>query len=105
MKGSSFSPRIVTIDNGTKLTWINNDSVPHKISSYKVRLYDAPSREIFSSPTILPGESYSFTFVNTKDLDRIFYRCEITPSIDGINPAMMGIIYIKDKEGRIWIND
>lgn len=50
-----FYPSEVTISPGTKVTWTNNDTFPHKIVSYD---------RVFYGSRMSPGDEYSFTFTN-----------------------------------------
>jgi plastocyanin len=51
----TFSPATMTIRVGTRVTWTNNDSTTHTVTS-------DPNGETFSSGNLAPGSSYSFTF-------------------------------------------
>ncbi len=50
----TFDPATIKIKNGTKVTWINNDKVPHTVTS--------DSGNLLNSPTLSPGQSFSFVF-------------------------------------------
>lgn len=67
----SFSPAILTVKQGTKVTWINNDSSAHQVTS------DSSS---FSSQQIPSGSKYEFTF-DTKG--NFSYHCSIHPYMKG----------------------
>ena len=51
-----FSPAIIKVKVGTKVTWTNQDSVHHTVTADTISA-DAPN-----GPLIGQGESYSFTF-------------------------------------------
>lgn len=54
IKNFAFSPSTLSVKVGTKVTWTNNDSVPHTVTS--------DSGGLLNSPTLSPGQSFSFTF-------------------------------------------
>jgi plastocyanin len=72
IKSFSFNPPTLTVKTGTKVTWINKDSVPHTITS--------DSGTLLNSEAISPGQSFSFTFTNTGSVK---YHCKIHPTMKG----------------------
>ncbi len=66
IKNFSFNPSTLTIKTGTKVTWVNNDSVPHTVTS--------DSGSLLNSPTLSPGQSFSFTFISSGTIN---YHCNI----------------------------
>ena len=68
----SFSPKILTIKAGTKVTWTNNDSAPHTVTS--------DSNNLLNSPTLSTGQSFSFVF-NTPGSTN--YHCSVHPMMKG----------------------
>lgn len=65
----SFNPGTLTIKQGTKITWTNKDSAPHKIKS-----------ETFNSLDLNQGDKFEFTFDKKGSFD---YFCSIHPSMSG----------------------
>ncbi len=65
----SFSPSTLTVKTGTKVTWVNQDSVPHKIKS-----------DTFNSSDLSQGDKFEFTFNTKGSFD---YICGIHPSMKG----------------------
>ncbi len=65
----SFSPDTLTVKQGTKVTWLNNDSVTHTIKS-----------DTFNSSNLNQGDKFEFTFDNKGSFD---YSCGIHPSMRG----------------------
>jgi plastocyanin len=53
LAGKAFSPASVTVAVGGVVTWTNNDSMPHNVTS---------SSGAFHSTTLNPGQVFSFTF-------------------------------------------
>lgn len=78
IKNFSFNPSALTVKVGTKVTWVNNDSAPHTITS--------DSDNLLNSPTLSPGQSFSFIFSNTVAEN---YHC-------AIHPIMKGSIIVQD---------
>jgi len=68
----SFNPSSLSVKTGTKVTWTNNDSVTHTVT--------LDSNSLFSSQTIAPGQSFSFTFTNP---ETVAYHCAIHPMMKG----------------------
>ena len=74
IKSFSFSPQEMTVKQGTTVTWMNQDPVPHTIVS------DAGAPEAISSEPISQGASFSFTFTKPGTYP---YHCSIHPSMTG----------------------
>src|SRR6266480_1748089 len=49
----AFSPVSLTVKTGTKVTWMNNDTVTHTVTA---------DQGAFNSGLLSPGNSFSFTF-------------------------------------------
>ncbi len=65
----TFNPLTITINNGTTVTWTNNDNVAHTVTSVT---------GVFDSSSISPGSTWSYTFNQTGTFE---YGCTIHPSI------------------------
>lgn len=72
IRNLSFNPGVLNIKTGTKVTWINNDNVAHTVTS--------DSNNLFNSPTLSPGDSFSFTFTNSGSVN---YHCNIHTMMQG----------------------
>lgn len=68
----AFNPPTLIVKKGTKVTWVNNDSAPHTVTS--------DSGSLLNSPTLALGQSFSFTFSN---LGTFNYYCAIHPMMKG----------------------
>ena len=68
----AFVPSTLSIKKGTKVTWTNNDSVAHTVTS--------DSGSLLNSGTIQPGASFTFTFTNTGSTN---YHCAVHPMMKG----------------------
>ncbi|MFB3766276.1 MAG: cupredoxin family copper-binding protein [Methanotrichaceae archaeon] len=71
ISGYSFQPLILTISPGTTVTWINQDSVNHTVTS---------DTNAFDSGQIAPGGSYSHRFTS---LGTFVYHCRNHPTMQG----------------------
>ncbi|MCL4418094.1 MAG: cupredoxin family copper-binding protein [Actinobacteria bacterium] len=71
IKNMSFSPTSVMVKVGTMVTWTNNDSVTHTVTS---------NTKEFDSKALQPGESFSFTF---KKAGTFPYYCSIHTFMNG----------------------
>lgn len=76
-KSYKFSPAVIEVDAGTKVTWTNNDNFPHN-----VHLLDGSDR----TEPIGIGESASITF---DEAGTIYYECSIHPQ------QMRGMINVR----------
>lgn len=65
----SFNPASLNVDKGTTVVWTNNDQVPHNVVF-----------ENFASPTLNPGDTFSYTF---NDDGTLSYRCTFHPQMKG----------------------
>lgn len=71
----AFAPHTVVVATGASITWVNDDTVPHKVQSQE---------GWFESATLEPGD----TFVWQPDVPGTFrYNC-------GLHPVMEGVIVV-----------
>jgi plastocyanin len=76
MKNIRFDPDMITVKAGTKITWVNSDSIPHTVTSGK---RDNESG-LFDSGNINSGGNFSYTFNEKGTFD---YFCKIHPGMKG----------------------
>lgn len=69
--GFAYEPAMVMAASGDTVTWTNNDSVPHTVTS---------STGLFQSGTMQPGDTFSFTFTDPGTYD---YFCEFHAGMTG----------------------
>lgn len=69
--GSSFNPATVTITPGTTVTWVNDDSIAHTVTSRD---------GLFDSPTLNRGQRFSYKFDRPGTYG---YFCKIHPTMTG----------------------
>jgi plastocyanin len=70
--GFAYSPSTLTVSRGTTVTWTNNDSAPHTVTS--------DGSGPLNSSTLGRGASYSFTFTSAGTFS---YHCAVHPSMHG----------------------
>lgn len=71
-----YVPSIITTETGKQVTWVNEDSAFHSVTS---GFYDAPS-DLFDSGYLDPSESFAFTFTESGTYD---YFCTLHPWMKG----------------------
>ena len=72
MQNIAFDPKDVTVKVGQKVTWTNDDSVDHNVTSQ--------SGETIKSDNFGKGKTFSFT---PKTAGKIAYVCTIHPGMTG----------------------
>lgn len=72
IRGFAFNPSVLNIKAGTTVTWVNNDSVAHTLTT---------DSGIALHPLVLsPGQSFSMTFTSAGTTT---YHCSIHTSMTG----------------------
>ena len=71
-----YIPSVIVVDSGNQVTWINEDSAFHSVTS---GFYGEPT-ELFDSGYLDPFESYTLTFDETGIYD---YYCTLHPWMKG----------------------
>jgi plastocyanin len=69
MQTQTYVPAQTSIAAGTRITWINDDSMPHSVTAADNR---------FDSGPILPGKSFEWTATGS---GTIAYHCIFHPSM------------------------
>lgn len=67
--GFAYGPDMVTVAAGTTVTWTNNDTAPHTVTS---------TDGSFDSGNIAPGETFTYTFTSAGTFD---YICNYHPNM------------------------
>ncbi len=67
----SFTPQTLTVQAGTRVTWVNKDDVPHTVTSVDKK---------FHSRALDTDERYSFTFTAPGTYK---YFCSVHPHMRG----------------------
>jgi len=71
-----YIPSQIVIEKGKQVTWLNEDSAFHSVTS---GFYDAPT-DLFDSGYLDPYQSFSLTFDETGIYD---YHCTLHPWMEG----------------------
>ena len=71
-----YIPSLIVIEKGKQVTWVNEDSAFHSITS---GFYDTPT-DLFDSGHLDPFESYTLTFDEAGTYD---YFCTLHPWMKG----------------------
>src|SRR5215207_1956496 len=79
---NSYNPNPIEIEVGDTVTWINNDSSPHTVTT-------SSSNSNFDSDVLRRGETFSFTFDREGEYP---YFCTL-------HPSMVGTIVVLPSEG------
>lgn len=74
----AFVPATLTVKAGTKVTWTNNDSTVHDVTSADGPAVDAATTSLFASGILDQGDSFSFTFTEP---GTYYYVCTIHASM------------------------
>jgi len=70
--GHAYSPQTLTVKAGTKVTWVNKDTVTHTVTSHGISLFD--------SGNLATGATFSYTFARAGTYP---YYCTIHPWMKG----------------------
>jgi amicyanin len=73
IKNFSFSPKTLNVKVGTKVTFVQEDSIPHTATG-------SGAADFINSPTLAKGQSYSVTFTKAGTYP---YICSIHPYMHG----------------------
>ena len=76
IKDICYIPSSITVEKGEPITWFNQDSAFHSVTS---GFYDKPT-DLFDSGHLDPFESFSFTFDESGTYD---YFCTLHPWMKG----------------------
>ena len=71
-RANAYSPETLTVEAGTKLTWVNKDTVAHTVTSQGTSLYD--------SGNMATGATFSYTFARAGTYP---YFCTVHPWMKG----------------------
>jgi plastocyanin len=69
----TFSPQLLTVPAGTKVTWTNRDDIPHTVT-------DASGAISFRSPPLDTGDTFSHVFSSAGTYR---YFCSLHPHMQG----------------------
>jgi plastocyanin len=81
MQGNQFSPKGISVEIGTTVTWVNDDQVAHNVRQVE--------SEFLSPDSISPGESFSYTFSRPGTFR---YQCTFH------HPTMNGVVIVQETD-------
>ena len=82
----TFAPQTLTVKAGTKVTWTNNDSTPHTVTSTDGPSTSASPNGLFDSGQLASGASFSFTFAKA---GTYYYECTIHASMASMHATVV----------------
>ena len=71
IKAFMYGPKDMTVPVGTKVTWVNDDEIPHTV---------AETHKVFRSGALDTGDSYSWVFNTPGEYE---YFCALHPQMIG----------------------
>ena len=77
----AFTPQRLTVKAGTTVTWTNNDSAPHTVTSSDGISTSATTTSLFNG-SVNPGATFSYTFTKA---GTYYYLCTIHKSEAGMH--------------------
>ncbi len=72
MANFAYSPKKIVINQGDRVTWVNNDRVSYTVTS---------NSGLFNSGNIAPGQAYTTAFLQ-KGI--YYYHCQFHPNMKGV---------------------
>ena len=84
----TFAPSKTTVSAGTTVTWTNNDSTPHDVTSTNGPGTGATVTSLFTSGELAAGKTFSYTF---KKAGTYYYECKIHASL----ATMHAVVIVK----------
>ena len=82
----TFSPAALTVKAGTKVTWVNNDSAPHNVTSTNGPGLNAATTSTFSGGSMSTGQTFSFTFTKPGTYN---YECTIHKALASMHAKVI----------------
>lgn len=88
MVGQDFTPDSIEVEVGTTVTWVNESSLTHTVTSGTNGQHDGK----FDSGNVSPGEEYSYKF---DEVGEYPYYC-----IPHVNNGMTGIVTVVNNDNN-----
>ena len=82
----TFAPQTLTVKAGTKVTWTNDDSTPHTVTSTDGPSTSASPTGLFDSGQLNAGASFSFRFTKA---GTYYYDCTIHASMASMHATVV----------------
>jgi plastocyanin len=86
IQGFAFTPQTLTVVAGTKVTWTNDESTAHDVTSTDGPGIDAATTDLFASGTLGQGDSFSYTFAEP---GTYHYECTIHASMQTMHATVV----------------
>ena len=86
IQGFAFTPQTLTVPAGAEVTWTNDDSTAHDVTSTDGPGIDAATTDLFASGTLGQGDSFSYTFSEPGTYD---YECTIHASMQTMHATVV----------------
>jgi plastocyanin len=86
IQGFAFVPRTLSVDAGTEVTWVNNETAPHDVTSTDGPGVGAATTDLFSSGRMVQGDSFSFTF---DEPGTYYYECALHTSLEAMHAEVV----------------
>jgi plastocyanin len=81
IKADGFSPSTLSVPVGTKVTWVNKDSQPHRVASNPYPENTGLPGLDSKDPPLGPNATYSYTFTTAGSFG---YHDQYHPTTDGL---------------------
>lgn len=104
MKNIEFSPKVVTVAAGAKVTWVNDDSVGHTVTPYDKAQWGTEGSGDDSAEWLQKGQSWSYAFTKPGTYN---YYCKPHAASDGHGgfSGMIGTIIVSQGSGGAVASD
>ncbi len=86
IRNFSFTPAETTVSAGTTVTWTNEDTTVHDVTSTDGPGIDAAVTSTFASETLAEGDSFEFTF---EDPGTYHYECTIHATMQTMHAVVI----------------
>ncbi|NLE22667.1 MAG: plastocyanin [Actinobacteria bacterium] len=86
IKNFSFTPAETTVPAGTTVTWTNEDTTVHDVTSTDGPGIDAAVTSTFASGTLAEGDTFEFTF---EDPGTYHYECTIHATMQTMHAVVI----------------
>ncbi len=86
IRNFTFTPSTTTVKAGTKVTWTNQDSTIHDVTSASGPGTGATPTSLFTSGSLAQGKTFSYTFKNP---GTYYYECRIHASLASMHAVVI----------------
>jgi plastocyanin len=86
IRNFTFTPSTTTVSAGTKVTWTNQDSTIHDVTSASGPGTGATPTSLFTSGNLAQGKTFSYTFKNP---GTYYYECKIHAALASMHAVVI----------------